>query len=286
MKKEIYEKSYKDKKHFSFGENWQEFLKTLDDERKKEAKKSLADFLGGRNAIKGKTFVDFGSGSGLFSLAAYLLGAKKVFSVDIDDFSVACAKYLRKKEGTPKNWEIKKGSALDRKFIKSLGKFDIVYSWGVLHHTGDMYSALENVSKLMTEKGIFFLAIYNRNQGRSALLSGSSELWLKIKRFYNNTPKIGKKVVEGLYYAYFVLGYLLLLKNPFAYMKDYGKNRGMSFHHDAVDWLGGYPYEFAAPEEIINYFGKLNISCKKLTYRNGIGCNEYLLVNLQSGQKI
>lgn len=274
-----YESTYKNKNHFSFGKNWQDFLKILNNERIKEAKKSLASFLGDKNKIKGKSFVDIGCGSGLFSLAAYLLGAKKIISVDIDDFSIACTKYLKEREKNPKNWEVKKGSALDEKFIKSLGKFDIVYSWGVLHHTGDMHKAFENVIKLLAPKSIFFLAIYNKNRGEKALLVGSSDFWLKIKRFYNHASRLGKRTIESLYYLYFTLGYLIMFRNPFSYMRNYAKNRGMSFHHDVVDWLGGYPYEYATPEEIIDYFGKKDILCKKLIFRNGISCNEYLLIN-------
>ena len=275
MENEIYESSYKSEKHFSFGKNWQDFLKALDDERIENAKISLVDFLGGEEKIKDKTFVDIGCGSGLFSLAAYKLGAAKVVSVDVDEFSIACVKHLKEKNGNPQNWEIKQGSALDENFIKSLGQFDIVYSWGVLHHTGDMYSALKNVSSLINPEGVFYLAIYNRNKNR--LKEGTSNLWIRIKRTYNKSSALVKKLMIYLYFAYFFVGLLILFKNPFRYISEYKSNRGMNWRNDIIDWLGGYPYEFAGPDEIINFFGKRNILCKKLIYREGIGCNEYLL---------
>ncbi len=271
---EKYEDTYKTENHFSFGKNWKRFLESLDDEKINEAKKSLVDFLGGEDKIRGKTFVDIGCGSGLFSLAAFLLGASRVVSVDVDDFSLECAKFLNKKHGNPKNWEIKKGSALDKSFIKELGVFDIVYSWGVLHHTGDMWKAIENVSAVVSEGGIFFLAIYNKFT--ISFYGGTSDTWVKIKRFYNQSPSIVKSIFNVGYIAYILFLRLLLLKNPILYVRNYKTFRGMSFYTDIKDWLGGYPYEFAAPDEITNFLGERKLYCYKMIFRNGTGCNEYL----------
>lgn len=271
-----YEKTYKRKNHFSFGRNWQDFLKTLNNEKIDEAKKSLVDFLGGEENIKGKTFVDIGCGSGLFSFAAYKLGASKVVSFDVDDFSIACVTYLREKGNNPANWEIKKGSALDKDLLNSLGKFDIVYSWGVLHHTGKMYQALRNTSNLLANKGIFYLAIYNNY--KTSFHGGTSLFWLKIKRIYNHSGFVIKKIITFLYVSYYIIALLILFKNPVKYVRNYKSNRGMSWLYDVYDWLGGYPYEFAGPDEIINFFGPMGIVCKKLTFRDGLGCNEFLLI--------
>lgn len=278
MKKDIYEDIYNKKNNFSFGKNWQKFLVNLNEERIEEAKKSLVDFLGGEEKIKGKTFMDIGCGSGLFSLAAYKLGASSVVSVDVDDFSVSCANYLNEKEGKPSNWIIKKGSALDREFINSLGKFDIVYSWGVLHHTGDMYSAFDNVVKLVDNKGIFYLAIYNNNIKYK--LEGSSYFWVREKKIYNNSNFFIKKMIETVYIFYYVIGLIVNFKNPIEYIGNYSSLRGMSFYTDIKDWLGGYPYEFATTEEIINYFKKHNLICKKNNPARSIGCNEFFLESI------
>lgn len=272
--KKLYEDSYQDKKHFSFGKNWQNFLQTLNEERIENSKNSLKNFLGGEDNIKGKTFVDIGCGSGLFSYAAFKLGAKKVVSVDVDEFSVACAKHLNKKEGSPENWEIKQGSALDENFIKSLGQFDIVYSWGVLHHTGNMYNAFDNVINLIGPAGVFYTAIYGRTTSK---LAGTPDFWLKVKKLYNNSGNIVKNILNYSYVAYFFIGSLIFRKNPFKTIRNY-KERGMNWYNDVIDWLGGYPYEFAWPDEIINYFGSRGIYCKKLTDRHGLACNEYLFI--------
>lgn len=271
-----YEESYKEKNHFSFGRNWQDFLKTLDDTRIEEAKKSLIEFLGGEENIKGKSFVDVGCGSGLFSLAAFLLGASRVVSADVDEFSVACVTYLREKEGNPHNWEIRKGSALDAGFLKSLGEFDIVYSWGVLHHTGDMYRALDNVRSLVDQNGVLYIALYNKFS--LSFRGGTSEFWLKVKKLYNNSGFFIKRVMDAIYATYSVFALLAAFRNPFSYIKNYRSNRGMNWYRDIIDWIGGYPYEYASVEEIVNFFSERSIFLKKLNAVNGLGCNEFLFI--------
>ncbi|MBP9751316.1 MAG: class I SAM-dependent methyltransferase [Candidatus Moranbacteria bacterium] len=272
---EEYESSYTKKNHFSFGKNWSKFLKSLNDEKIDEAKKSLIEFFGETRTIKGKTFIDIGCGSGLFSLAAYLLGAEKVVSVDVDRFSVSCAKYLREKSGNPNNWKILQGSALDESFIKSLGKFDIVYSWGVLHHTGDMYRAFGNVINLIKDDGIFYLAIYNKFEKR--FRGGTSRSWLKIKKIYNKSGNTTKQILNLVYATYLLLVRSVLLENPGRYIKEYKTLRGMDFFTDVKDWLGGYPYEFATVDEIADFFKKKGLLIEKVKPIIGTGCNEFLL---------
>ncbi len=269
-----YEDFYQKEKSFSFGKNWKDFVNTsFSNDRVDLAKTSLVDFIGGIDKIKGKTFVDIGCGSGLFSLAAFLLGAKEVISVDVDENSIACTDELRKKYGGSNNWKVVKGSALDSEFIQSLGQFDIVYSWGVLHHTGDMYRAFNNVSFLLKSESIFYLAIYNRCRSRWI---GTSEFWLKVKKLYNYSGSFGKKIIFYCYVVYFFLDSLIAMKNPFKRMKSF-KRRGMNWHHNVIDWIGGYPYEYAGPDEIINYFAGKRIFCEKIANAHGLACVEYLL---------
>ncbi|MDD2766381.1 MAG: class I SAM-dependent methyltransferase [Candidatus Moranbacteria bacterium] len=273
MENELYEESYKNIKHFSFGKNWQNFLKSLTERRIQEAEKSLIDFLGGKENITGKSFIDIGCGSGLFSLAAYRLGAKSILSIDIDDASVACAKYLYEKNGKPEHWQIKTGSALDQNFINSLGAFDIVYSWGVLHHTGDMYQALQNVTVLINPEGKLYVALYNDNQ---RFMEGTSNFWFKVKKIYNKSSSVEKHIIEAIYTTYYIIGLALNLVNPIAYIKNYHSLRGMSFMTDIKDWLGGYPYEYASEEKIISYFKERGFECEKTNPARSIGCNEFL----------
>lgn len=266
-----YEKDYKNLNHFSFGKNWQNFLSSLTEQRIKVAKKSLQDWLG--NNLKNKTFVDVGCGSGLFSLAAYKLGAKQIVSIDVDEFSLRCAKELHKREGSPTNWTIHAGSALDEKFMKSLGSYDIVYSWGVLHHTGDMYAALKNTSSLVAPKGRLFIALYNNNQ---KIMEGTSPFWLKIKSFYNSCGALHKKTLEIIYIVYYIVGLTLNGVNPITYITRYDSLRGMSFWIDIKDWLGGLPYEYASIETIVKFFNRAGFKADRTRAARSIGCNEFL----------
>ena len=275
-----YEETYKNKHHFSFGKNWQDFLKTLNDEKVEEAKQSLISFIGGEENIKGKSFVDIGCGSGLFSLAAFQLGADRIVSVDVDEFSIACVTYLYEKAGKPKNWEITSGSALDADFLSSLGEFDIVYSWGVLHHTGDMYRALGNVKSLVGRDGILYIALYNKFS--LSFRGGTADFWLKVKRLYNNSGCLMKGVMNVIYTIYSIIALLVAFENPFSYIKNYQSNRGMSWYRDIIDWIGGYPYEFASADEIVDFFGQYGFYCKKLKTVQGTGCNEFLLVKVKN----
>lgn len=270
---ELYESSYTNPRHFSFGKNWQEFLTSLNEQKIEEAKKSLIAFLGGKDNISGKTFVDIGCGSGLFSLAAYRLGAKKVVSVDIDDASVACARFLHQQEGQPPHWKIQTGSALDESFLKTLGHFDLVYSWGVLHHTGDMYQALRNITNLPNNSGKLYIALYNDNP---YFLEGTSRFWLTLKKLYNTLGFIGKKFLEVIYTTYYVIGLTINRMNPISYIRNYHSLRGMSFIIDIRDWLGGYPYEYATVKQITDFYTGLNFNCVKTVAARSIGCNEFL----------
>jgi len=134
---------------FQFGKNWGRFLEVLDDERIAEAERSLVEMLEVRD-LRGRSFLDVGSGSGLFSLAARRLGATRVHSFDYDADSVACTRELKRRYyANDADWTIEQGSVLDPTYLQPLGTFDIVYSWGVLHHTGDMWRALGNVTDLV-----------------------------------------------------------------------------------------------------------------------------------------
>ncbi len=258
-------------KRFEFGKNWKRFLSVLNDERISQAELSLKEMLEVGN-LRGKSFLDVGSGSGLFSLAARRLGAK-VHSLDYDPQSVACTSELKNRYFlNDENWVIKEGSVLDLEFMKSLGRFDIVYSWGVLHHTGDMWKALENIQIPVANEGILFIGLYN-DEGFM------SDIWRKIKQIYCSGI-LGKVVTTGIFFPYNFLRYfaadMLRLRNPIKRYTEYKKNRGMSAFHDWIDWLGGYPYEVANPGDIFDFFKKKGFMLTKMKTGGGHAINEFV----------
>jgi len=264
-------------KAFAFGRNWQEFLKAVDDERIKIAEESLTEFLNLED-LRGKSFLDIGCGSGLFSKAAFNLGAERVVSFDVDPFSVQCCRYLHEISGKPANWQVMEGSVLDREFLNGLGEFDIVYSWGVLHHTGRMWDALKNSAALVKPGGHYYIAIYNKILTRNDSTSWIHPFWLKIKTTYNANPVIGKFVFQPLAMAAYLAIVMARFENPLTHIKNYKSHRGMSWRTDATDWLGGYPYEFATVEEIFKFIraNYPDLSLTNLKVTSGRGLNWYL----------
>jgi 2-polyprenyl-6-hydroxyphenyl methylase/3-demethylubiquinone-9 3-methyltransferase len=262
---------------FEFGENWSRFLAVLDDERISEAQASLREMLG-RDDLTGLTFLDIGSGSGLFSLAAAQLGAERVHSFDYDPSSVGCTLELNSRcAPADAAWTIAQASALDADYVDSLGRFDVVYSWGVLHHTGDMWTALENATRAVrADGGRLFISIYN-DQGQR------SSMWRAVKRLYNTLPASARL---PFVLAVMVPRELLTLAKsvvrgrPMDYVRgwtNYKSSRGMSRWHDLVDWVGGYPFEVAKPEEILDFLRPRGFELERMkTCGGGLGCNQFV----------
>jgi 2-polyprenyl-6-hydroxyphenyl methylase/3-demethylubiquinone-9 3-methyltransferase len=256
---------------FSFGKNWQDFIRTsLTEERVSEAMKSLSEFLG-MQRLDGLRFLDIGCGSGLFSLSAYRLGASEVVSFDFDPFSVKCCEYLREREGRPANWSVSEGSILDEAFLSTLGQADIVYSWGVLHHTGRMWQAIGNAAGTVRPGGVLFIAIYNKVDG----LFGSQS-WLRLKRMYNRVPRPVKALMEYGFFSVVTAKMLLTLRNPVREIREYKKKRGMGFMTDIRDSLGGYPYEYASAEEVLGFCREMGLKLENLKTVSDLGLNEFL----------
>ena len=264
---------------FGFGENWRRFLDVLYDDRIRIAEESLKSMLG-VDSLSSKTFLDIGSGSGLFSLSAMRLGAERVHSFDYDPSSVNCTLEL-KRRFFPDNprWTIERGDVLDTSYLESLGTWDVIYSWGVLHHTGNMWQALGNVADIAKPQCRVFISIYN-DQG------GQSRRWTQVKRMYNTGP-VGRVAVLGAFVPAFAAANLIhdvvALRNPLDTYREYYRARGMSRVHDWVDWLGGYPFEVAKPEEVFALFRDRGFTLEQMKTSAGeFGCNEFLFRKLES----
>jgi 2-polyprenyl-6-hydroxyphenyl methylase/3-demethylubiquinone-9 3-methyltransferase len=227
---------------FRFGDNWLQFATSLGEEQIEQAIHSLQRLLG-RERLDGLTFLDIGCGSGLFSLAARRLGAT-VRAFDADPDSVQCSEMVRERyRAGDQDWTISQGSVLDDDFLRTLGEYDVVYAWGVLHHTGAMWQALRNAGRLVRHGGVICVALYRR--------TASCGFWRREKALYSSAPRFIQQPIAALYKGAYFAGLLVTGRNPITYVRQYHRVRGMSFSRDVHDWLGGFPYESAEPDEVV-----------------------------------
>ena len=251
---------------FAFGENWTRFLQVLNEDRIQQAEQSLRTMLGVAD-LQGQRFLDIGSGSGLFSLAARRLGAM-VHSFDYDPQSVACTQELKRRYFPDEaSWTVEEASVLDQGYLSRLGQYDVVYSWGVLHHTGALWQALENVTPLVAAGGKLFIAIYN-DQG------WISRYWSVVKRLYARYPLLQKLLL--VIHAPYLFGLRWMVRVMTGRL---ALDRGMSMWFDMKDWIGGYPFEVAKPESIFSFYRDRQFRLEQLkTCAGRHGCNEFVFI--------
>jgi len=255
---------------FAFGENWTRFLASLSDQQIEQATRAVSALVA--RDLRAKTFVDVGSGSGLSSLAARRLGAR-VYSFDYDAQSVACTQELRRRFFPgDEAWTVAQGSVLDEQYLSTLGQFDVVYSWGVLHHTGQMWVAIENAARLVRAGGLFIIGIYNFRGGRRGTAT-----WTRLKRWYCKAPRWQQAGWESAYLAWDLVSIAAVGRNPLRKIREYHSGRGMSWRHDAIDWLGGYPYEAATPGQILEFVRrKFNFVLTRQNIDLQLGVSEFV----------
>jgi 2-polyprenyl-6-hydroxyphenyl methylase/3-demethylubiquinone-9 3-methyltransferase len=258
---------------FPFGENWRSFVELIDDRRITAAISAVRDPLEPVD-LSGHTFLDVGCGSGLFSLAAHRLGAR-VHSFDSDPASVAATAALRTKFASDADWDVEQGSILDERFVERLGTFDVVYSWGVLHHTGDLWAAMNATSRLVAQGGLLYISVYNDQGWRS-------RVWWHVKRRYNRSRPLVRRVLLAGSAAHLawhvpVRRCLEAASIGAGTPERRVRPRGMSAKHDLVDWVGGFPFEVAKPEQVFRFLQARGFELRYLTTcGGGLGCNEYV----------
>ena len=226
--------------HFEFGKNWARYSQTITDDDIGIAESRLSSFLG-TDDLRGKTFLDIGCGSGIHALSALRLGAKSVRAVDIDQDAVATAKAVISSRWSEPNFTVEPANIFELS-TDGMGPFDIVYSWGVLHHTGDMWTAIRRASEFVAPGGVFAIAIYRKTR--------FCGFWQWEKERYARSGSLFRIPAVSLYVALRTLRDLFRLRNPWRRARGHNRKRGMKWYTDVIDWVGGYPYESASAEEI------------------------------------
>lgn len=250
-------------KTYWFGTNWKNFVRFHVNEKSLDfAKDKLRNFIAPYN-LEGVSFLDIGCGSGIHSLAALNLGAAVVLSIDVDRESVNTSLMVRKKYGSSHflNWDIRQASILDIDMLEKLPKFDVVYAWGSLHHTGQVWRAIKNATIPVKQNGILALALYSKDVTPEA----AREFWLEKKKRYVTSGLAGRRYLEIWYIWKF-----LMQKDPrkvgtvFKRIKEHKRNRGMNLLVDIRDWLGGWPMEFVGDREVIEFVEEIGFKTIKV----------------------
>jgi 2-polyprenyl-6-hydroxyphenyl methylase/3-demethylubiquinone-9 3-methyltransferase len=249
---------------FDFGQNWQAFTEQrVDEQRLALATQSLRDLLQ-RERLDGMRVLDIGCGSGLFSVSAARLGAAQVVGVDINPTCLSVSERNQRTFAPDAAIELRLASALDRAGMAALGQYDLVYAWGSLHHTGSMWDAIRNAMGCVAPGGTLVLAIYNQHI--------TSSTWRGIKWFYNQMPPIIQRLM-----AILLGGVIWVAKLAVTRRNPLEKERGMDFWYDVIDWVGGYPYEYATPTAIQQFVeGQGFRQIRLVPAQVPTGCNEFV----------
>lgn len=251
-------------RQFDFGSNWQAFSgQRVDNQRLTLATRSLQSLLQ-RDTLRGLSFLDVGCGSGLFSIAAHQLGASRVVGIDINPRCIVVSQDNRDRLAPKAPIVFQELSALAPASLRSLGLFDVVYAWGSLHHTGAMWDSIRNVAKQVSPGETLVLAIYNKHI--------TSPLWKRIKWFYNQLPSFAQRLMTILFAGIiYLVKFMVTRRNPL------DKKRGMDFWYDVIDWIGGYPYEYATHHEVESFMRRNGFAIRQyIPAQVPTGCNEFV----------
>jgi 2-polyprenyl-3-methyl-5-hydroxy-6-metoxy-1,4-benzoquinol methylase len=259
-------------RQFDFGKNWTSFSQSaLTPERVNRARLDFGKLMEGV-LLRDRTFLDIGFGQGLAVCLAQEAGAR-VFANDINP---KCGEALKSTSRFFPSLDLNSipvviGSILDDAIVERLHQlsadasgFDVVHSWGVLHHTGAMKEAIGRAGSLVRPNGHLIISIYNAHW--------TSPVWRMIKRTFVVAPSLIQRILIAFFYPIVLIAKAMVRRG-----RPGDKERGMDFYHDVIDWIGGYPYEYATPDEIRSTIETLGFRLERLIPAAvPTGCNEFV----------
>ena len=195
--------------------------------------------------VKGKKVLDAGSGSGMVSIAFAVMGA----SVTGVDITSKCIENGRKRA---------KAFGVECRFVQSdltmldlHEDFDIIYSWGVLHHTADAKASFFRLVEHLRPGGEIIIAVYLR--------TAFSSFWNFSRVFYQSSPGFAKtafrRSASVLLNGYDAVRKALMKKERYML-------RGTSNEELVNDWFGVPHRTFHTYTEVYEWFRE-----KGLDYR-------------------
>jgi len=260
---------------FKFGENWSNYSSSVNLEKIELAKKDIIRLVGD---VSNKSVIDIGCGSGIHTVAFIQLGVKSIVSFDYDLKSVETTKKLVKKFCYKKSkYKVFQADILNIDSLSGLNKrkFDIVYSWGVLHHTGSMFEAIISTTKFLKDNGILVLGLYVKTK--------LCNFWYYEKKIFNKY-KFLQPLIKLPFLFFLIIGLSLKKRSsPYKIIHDYKKQRGMSIIFDVNDWLGGFPYESIDDNSLLNFLKLKGFKIVRKFNTNsrigffGAACGEWVL---------
>jgi len=257
-------------KRFDFGSNWQTFSDRFIDRHRLDVATRSLQLLLEKDTLNGVSFLDVGCGSGLFSIAAHQLGASRVTGIDINPRCIEVSKRNRDHLAPGAPISFVRASVLTPQPLTGFGVFDVVYAWGSLHHTGAMWEAIRNAAARVNTGGSLVVAIYNKDF--------TSPVWKAIKWLYNQLPSLIQRIMVLLFAGIiYVAKFLVTWRNPLE------KERGMDFWVDVIDWVGGFPYEYATPDEVEKFVCNQGFLLHRyVAAQVPTGCNEFVFIRSTS----
>jgi ubiquinone/menaquinone biosynthesis C-methylase UbiE len=201
--------------------------------------------------VKGKSVLDAGCGTGIFSIIFATNGAGRVTGIDISEGSLQTARGLKKKFNL-ENADFQKQDMLALPFSDE--SFDIVWAWGTVHHTTDPFRAITELLRILKPSGSILLAVYKRTRLtflheiiRKTLLRAPRKTWKGLARVM----------------AFFLSPVIFLFK------KREKSRRGEKLEELIIDWYFVPIRHYYKPEEIRGFLEERGLVIEKYLPASG-----------------